>query len=101
MDVEEAVLLLEHTGYDDFNLLEHQIKGRLEAIQVILKENQKLKKQLEEKEKTLLKIDYIHIYLEKKFNWLQKRMFKFLLGVEIEDIRGGINERKFYSNRCH
>lgn len=47
MDVEEAVLLLEHTGYDDFNLLEHQIKGRLEAIQVILKENQELKKQFE------------------------------------------------------
>ena len=47
---------------------------------------------VEGKEKTLLKIDYIHIYLEKKFNWLQKRMFKVLLGVEIEDIRGGINE---------
>lgn len=44
MSVDEAVLLLEHTGYDDFNLLEHQIKGRLEAIQVILKENQKYKK---------------------------------------------------------
>ena len=43
MSVDEAVLLLEHTGYDDFNLLEHQIKGRLEAIQVILKENQKYK----------------------------------------------------------
>ena len=48
---------------------------------------------VEGKEKTLLKIDYIHIYLEKKFNWLQKRMFKFLLGVEIEDMRDGINEK--------
>ena len=47
MSVEEAVLLLEHTGYDDFNLLEHQIKGRLKAIKIILKENQELKKQLE------------------------------------------------------
>lgn len=47
---------------------------------------------VEGKEKALLKIDYIHIYLGKKFNWLQKRMFKFLLGVEIEDIWGGINE---------
>lgn len=43
MKTEEAIFLLEHTGYDDFNLLEHQIKGRLEAIQVILKENQKYK----------------------------------------------------------
>ena len=43
MKTEEAILLLEHTGYDDFNLLEHQIKGRLEAIQVILKENQNYK----------------------------------------------------------
>lgn len=53
---------------------------------------------VEGKEKTLLKIDYIHIYLEKKFNWLQKRMFKFLLGVEIEDIRGGINEWRIKGN---
>lgn len=50
MSIEEAILLLEHTGYEDFNLLEHQIKGRLEAIKVILKENQELKKDLEEKE---------------------------------------------------
>lgn len=48
MSVEEAVLLLEHTGYDDFNLLEHQIKGRLEAIKVILKENQELKNKQKE-----------------------------------------------------
>ena len=46
MSIEEATLLLEHTGYDDFNLLEHQAKGRTKAIQVILKENQKLKKQI-------------------------------------------------------
>ena len=48
MNIEEAILLLEHTGYDDFNLLEHQIKGRLEAIKVILKENQELKVQINE-----------------------------------------------------
>lgn len=41
---------------------------------------------VEGKEKTLLKIGYIKIYLENKFNWLQKKMFEFLLGIEIEDI---------------
>lgn len=50
MSTKEAILLLEHICYDDFNLLDHQIKGRLEAIEVILKENQSLKKQLEELE---------------------------------------------------
>lgn len=40
----------------------------------------------EGKEKSLLKISYILIYLDKKFNWLQKRMFKFLLGIDIEDV---------------
>ena len=38
------------------------------------------------KRKTLLKIGYIRIYLENKFNWLQKKMFKFLLGIEIESV---------------
>ena len=51
MSTKEAILLLEHICYDDFNLLDHQIKGRLEAIEVILKENQSLKKQLEERPK--------------------------------------------------
>lgn len=40
----------------------------------------------EGKEKSLLKISYILIYLDKKFNWLQKKMFKFLLGIDIEDV---------------
>ena len=43
------------------------------------------------KEKTLLKIGYIRIYLENKFNWLQKKMFKFLLGIEIEDLKDSDN----------
>ncbi len=38
------------------------------------------------KRKTLLKIGYIRIYLENKFNWVQKKMFKFLLGIEIESV---------------
>lgn len=41
---------------------------------------------VEGKEKSLLKIGYINIYLENKFNWLQKKMFNFLLGIEIEDV---------------
>lgn len=33
--------------------------------------------------KSLVKLGYIKIYLENKFNWLQKKMFKLLLGIEI------------------
>lgn len=36
--------------------------------------------------KTILKIGCLHIYLEKKFNWLQKKLLKFLLGIEIEEM---------------
>lgn len=36
--------------------------------------------------KSLVKLGYIKIYLENKFNWMQKKMFKLLLGIEIEDI---------------
>ena len=42
MTREEAILYLEHTGSDDFNLEEHQIQNRLNAIQFLLKENKKL-----------------------------------------------------------
>lgn len=42
MTREEAILYLEHTGSDDFNLEEHQIQNRLNAIQFLLKENQEL-----------------------------------------------------------
>ena len=51
MNYDEAKLYLEHTSYDDFNLEEHQINNRLDAIKTILKENQQLKdnwKQLKE-----------------------------------------------------
>lgn len=41
--------------------------------------------------KSLVKLGYVKIYLENKFNWLQKKMFKLLLGIEIEDI-GDSNE---------
>lgn len=38
------------------------------------------------KVKSLVKLGYIKIYLENKFNWLQRKMFKLLLGIEIEII---------------
>lgn len=38
------------------------------------------------KSKSLLKLGYIKIYLENRFNWLQRKMFKILLGIEIEKI---------------
>lgn len=45
---------------------------------------------VEGKEKSLLKIGYIRIYLENKFNWLQKKMFKLLLGIEIKELEEGM-----------
>ena len=56
MTREEAILYLEHTSSDDFNLEEHQIQNRLNAIQFLLKENQDLKKQLEEYIKQNMKL---------------------------------------------
>ena len=47
---------------------------------------------VEGKEKSLLKIGYINIYLENRFNWLQKKMFNFLLGIEIEEIEKVVEE---------
>ena len=32
-----------------------------------------------------IKIDYIYIYLNKKFNWLQKKMISSLFGFEVFD----------------
>ena len=46
MTREEAILYLEHTCSDDFNLEEHQIQNRLNAIQFLLEENKELKSQL-------------------------------------------------------
>ena len=53
MTREEAILYLEHTSSDDFNLEEHQIQNRLNAIKFLLKENQELNKQLEDAEEEL------------------------------------------------
>lgn len=66
MKYDEAKLYLEHTSYDDFNLEEHQINNRLEAIKVVLEENERLKRQQkefvryleEEKERCLVFYNY-------------------------------------------
>lgn len=42
MDIEEAKLYLEHTSKDDFNLEEWQKENRYQAIQVVLKEIERL-----------------------------------------------------------
>lgn len=42
MNIEEARLYLEHTSKDDFNLEEHQKENRYQAIQVVLKEIERL-----------------------------------------------------------
>ena len=55
MTREEAILYLEHTSSDDFNLEEHQIQNRLNAIQFLLKENQELKEKFKATNKGLQK----------------------------------------------
>lgn len=47
MSEETAIMLLEHTGYDDFNLEDHQIIGRLHAIKVLINKNKQLKEENE------------------------------------------------------
>lgn len=44
MNIEEAILYLEHTSKDDFNLEEWQKENRYKAIQVILQEIERLNK---------------------------------------------------------
>lgn len=43
--------------------------------------------EIREQNKSILHIGNCHIYNEKKFNKLNKFMFKFFFGIEIEDIR--------------
>lgn len=43
MDIEEAILYLEHTSYDDFNLEAHQIQNRLNAIKCLIDQVKKQK----------------------------------------------------------
>ena len=76
MTREEAILYLEHTSGDDFNLEEHQIQNRLNAIQFLLEENQKLKKQL----KNYKKLGFKH--LQDKNNNLETQQKEFIKYLE-------------------
>ena len=53
MNIEEAKLYLEHTSKDDFNLEEHQKENRYQAIQVVLKEIERLNNIINELEKEI------------------------------------------------
>lgn len=53
MNIEEARLYLEHTSKDDFNLEEHQKENRYQAIQVVLKEIERLHSIIKEQNKEL------------------------------------------------
>lgn len=81
MTREEAILYLEHTGGDDFNLEEHQIQNRLNAIQFLLEENKKIKKQLEETDRKLFltknELDMREKSIDNKLNQ-QKEFIKSL-----------------------
>lgn len=54
MNIEEARLYLEHTSKDDFNLEEWQKENRYQAIQVVLKEIERLNNIINEYDKWLL-----------------------------------------------
>lgn len=98
MTREEAILYLEHTSSDDFNLEEHQIQNRLNAIQFLLKENQELKSQLagtthcfDEEEHNKLKEEIINLSKEidmwnSKYNDMfdENRMLKKQVAGKIE-----------------
>ena len=51
MNIEEARLYLKHTSKDDFNLEEHQKENRYQAIQVVLKEIERLNNIINELER--------------------------------------------------
>ena len=80
MTREEAILYLEHTSSDDFNLEEHQIQNRLNAIQFLLKENQELKKQLEEERQKVKEYSYklCNFRCEETYENQQKEFIKYL-----------------------
>lgn len=89
MTREEAILYLEHTSSDDFNLEEHQIQNRLNAIQFLLKENQQLKDKLSKIETLIINhnCDTGDIYY--KYN---SRFLKSELKQRILEIVYGVSE---------
>lgn len=73
MNIEEARLYLEHTSKDDFNLEEHQKENRYQAIQVVLKEIERLNKIIKDIKSQL---DYLETYSSKEdvFEDMKRRL---------------------------
>jgi len=93
VNIEEARLYLEHTSKEDFNLEEHQKENRYQAIQVVLKEIERLKKEnkhlnlqldraLKDYEELQIKIDKSIEYIKKHSSYPKTDVFgipKFLV----------------------
>lgn len=93
MNKEEAILYLEHTGYDDFNLEDWQIKNRLEAIKFILKENKQLKERISEIEEA-----YETQAEAKYYDYIDKHESK--LQQENEQLKDNWNNLKEHIQEC-
>ena len=68
MNIEEARLYLEHTSKDDFNLEEHQKENRYQAIQVVLKEIERLNNIIN----TILDFDFFKEECPLNFGYTEK-----------------------------
>lgn len=83
MTREEAILYLEHTSSDDFNLEEQQIQNRLNAIQFLLKENQQLKDKLSKIETLIINhnFDTGDIYYKYNSKFLKSELKQRILEI--------------------
>lgn len=83
MTREEAILYLEHTSSDDFNLEEQQIQNRLNAIQFLLKENQQLKDKLSKIETLIINhnCDTGDIYYKYNSKFLKSELKQRILEI--------------------
>jgi predicted DNA-binding protein YlxM (UPF0122 family) len=73
VNIEEARLYLEHTSKDDFNLEEWQKENRYQAIQVVLKEIERLNNIIKDIKSQL---DYLETYSSKEdvFEDMKRRL---------------------------
>ena len=68
MEIEEAKLYLEHTSKDDFNLEEWQKENRYQAIQMVLKEIEKLNYIIDKQDKDIVSLTKSKLILKKRYN---------------------------------
>ncbi len=68
MDIEEAKLYLEHTSKDDFNLEEWQKENRYQAIQVVLKEIERLNYIIDKQDRDIASLTKSKLILKKRYN---------------------------------